>query len=90
MVASDCIKIPKEIPNIKKTVFLTAAIFFVNGILFFISLNRKIDFTGVSCLKGWTAAIIFDAFKDILDSICSEVSVSRPYTRQLNLECSKI
>ena len=90
VVASDCIKIPKEIANLKKTVFLTAAIFFVNRILFFISMSRKIDFTGVSRLKGLTAAIIFDASKDILDSICSKVSVSRPYTRLVNSEYSKI
>ena len=65
LVASDCIKIPKEIANLKKTVFLTADIFFVNGIPFFISLGRKIDFTGVSHLKGRNAVIIFDAFKAI-------------------------
>ena len=65
MVASDRIKVPKYIANIKKTVFFTADIFFVNGILFLISLSRKIDFTGVSHLKGRTAAIIFDAFKDV-------------------------
>ena len=65
MVASDCIKIPKEIANIKKTVFLTADILFVNRIPFFISLRRKIDFTGVIHLKGSTASIIVDAFKDI-------------------------
>ena len=66
VLAMDRIKIPKEIANLKKTVFLTADIFFVNGIPFFISLSRKIDFTGVSHLKGRTAAIIFDAFKAIL------------------------
>ena len=32
---------------------------------FFISMSRKIDFTGVSHLKGRTAAIIFDVFKAI-------------------------
>ena len=48
VVASDCIKIPKNIDNIKKTVFFTAEIFFVNIIPFFISLSRKIDFTGMS------------------------------------------
>ena len=63
MIASDRIKIPKEIANLKKTVFLTADIFFVNGISFFISLSRKFDFTGMSHLKGQTAAIIFDSFK---------------------------
>ena len=65
MVASDCIKVTKGIANLKKTVFLTADIFFVNRILFFISLSRKMDFTGVSHLKGRTAEIIFDAFKDV-------------------------
>ena len=65
MVASDCIKIPKDISNIKKTVFLTADILFDNGIPFFISMSRKIDFAGVRRLKGRTAAIVFDAFKDI-------------------------
>ena len=65
MVASDCIKTPKEIADLNKTVFLTADIFFVNGIPFLISLSRKIDYTGVSHLKGRTSAIIFDAFKAI-------------------------
>ena len=65
MVALDCIKIPKDISNLKKAVFLTAEIFFVNRVPFFIYLYRKMDFTGVSHLKGWTAEIIFDAFKDI-------------------------
>ena len=65
MVASDRIKIPKEIANLKKTVFLTADILFVNGIPLFISLRRKIDFTGVRHLKVRTAAIIFDAFRAI-------------------------
>ena len=40
VLALDCINIPKEIANIKKTVFLTADIFFVNRIPFFISLSR--------------------------------------------------
>ena len=64
VLALDRIKIPKEIDNLKKTIFLTADIFFVNGIPFFISLSRKIDLTGVSHLKGRAAANIFDAFKD--------------------------
>ena len=65
VVSWDRIKIPKEIANLKKTVFLTADIFFVNVIPFFIPLSRKIDFTGVSHLQGRTAAIIFNAFKAI-------------------------
>ena len=65
MVASDRINIPKEIANLKKSVFLTANIFFVNRIPFFIYLIRKIDFTGVSHLKVRTSEIISDAFKAI-------------------------
>ena len=61
----DRIKIPKEIANIKKTVFFTAGVFFVNRIPFFVSLSRKIDFTGVSRLKVRTVEIIFDAFKAV-------------------------
>ena len=45
VVASDRINIPKEIANLKNTVFLIADIFFVNGIPFFVSLSRKTDFT---------------------------------------------
>ena len=65
MVALDRIKTPKEISNLKKTIFLTADILFVNGIPSFIFLSRKIDFTGVSHPKERTAAIIFNDFKAI-------------------------
>ena len=65
MVSLDCINIPKDILNLKKTLFLTDEIFFINRITFFVSLSRKIDFIGGSHLKGRTAAIIVDAFKDI-------------------------
>ena len=84
MVASDRIKIPKEIVNLKKTVFLTAGIFFVIRILLFISLIRNIDFSGVSHLIGRTEAIIFDDFKDMVSSIYRKASVSRTYTRMVN------
>ena len=65
VVALDRIKIPKDIANIKKTVFITTDIFFVNRIPFFISMRRKTDFVGVSHLKGRTAAIILYAFKAV-------------------------
>ena len=90
MVTSDHIKIPKEIANLKKTVFLTAEIFFVNGITFFIYPSRKNDFTGVSHLKGSKAAIIFDDFKDIFIFYIQRDSASRPYTRMVNSERSNI
>ena len=65
VVALDRIKITKAIANLKKTVFLTAYIFFVNGIPFFISLSRKIYFTGVSHLKGRTVVTIFYAVRAV-------------------------
>ena len=45
----DIIKIHKDMLKLKKTVFLTVYLFFVNGVPFLISLRRNIDFTGVSC-----------------------------------------
>ena len=42
VVASDRINIPKDIANLRNTVFLITDIFFVNRILFFISLSRKL------------------------------------------------
>ena len=42
VLALDRVKIPKEIDNIKNTVFLTADIYFVNGIPFFISMSKKL------------------------------------------------
>ena len=90
LVTSDCIKIPKEIANLKNTVFLTAGIFFVNGIPLFISLSIKMDFTGVSHLKRSTEAIISDALRLFLDYIYIKDYVSRSYTRMVNLELSKI
>ena len=43
VLASDGIKIPKEIANLNKTVFLTPEILFVNRIPFFIYLSRKLS-----------------------------------------------
>ena len=65
VLASDLIKITKYIANLKNSVFLTAAVSFVRGIPLFISMSRKIDFTGVSHLKVRRAAIISDAPKAI-------------------------
>ena len=63
VVASYCIKIPKGIANLKKTVFFITEILFVNRIPLFISLSIKMDSTGVIHLKRRTAALILDAFK---------------------------
>ena len=43
--------------------FLTADLFFVNGMPFFISIIRKIDFTEISHLSGRKSTEIFKDFK---------------------------
>ena len=65
VVAEGRIKIPRELQKLKKTVFLTAELFFVNGITFFISISRNIKFTEISHLSGRESTEIFKAFKII-------------------------
>mmetsp|Transcript_36183 Transcript_36183/g.51177 ORF Transcript_36183/g.51177 Transcript_36183/m.51177 type:complete len:412 (+) Transcript_36183:1053-2288(+) len=57
--------IPKELEKFQKDVFMTADIFFVNGIPFFLTLSRKLDFTAVTHLKNRNISSIFTAFKPI-------------------------
>jgi len=64
-VAKDFVKVPKELMKLHKNVFLTADIFFVNKIPFFLSLSRKIYFTAATHLKSRKVADIFKAFKEI-------------------------
>ena len=47
-VARDFVKVPKELLKLHKEVFLTADIFFVNKIPFFLTLSRAICFTAVT------------------------------------------
>ena len=47
-VTEDLIRVPKEFLKPNKDLFLTMDIFFVNKILFLITLIRKIDFTATS------------------------------------------
>jgi hypothetical protein len=64
-VARDFVKIPKEILQLHREVFLTADIFFVNKIAFFLTYSRKICFTSVCHLNSRHVPKIFDAFKQI-------------------------
>jgi hypothetical protein len=50
--------------NLHQEVFLTADIFFVNKIPFFLTLSRKICFTAVNHLANRTVPQIFQAFKE--------------------------
>jgi hypothetical protein len=64
-VARDHIKVPTELLKLHKDIFLTADIFFVNKIPFFLTLSRKICFTAVNHLSNRTVPQIFKAFKEI-------------------------
>jgi hypothetical protein len=64
-VKLDYIKVPKELLKLHREVFLTADIFFVNKIPFFLTLSRKICFTAVNHLANRTVPHIFKAFKEI-------------------------
>ena len=64
-VARDYVKVPTEFLKLHKEIFLTADIFFVNKIPFFLTLSRKICFTAVNHLSNRTVPQIFNAFKEI-------------------------
>jgi hypothetical protein len=64
-VARDYVKVPMELMKLHKEVFLTTDIFFVNKIHFFLTLSRKICFTGVNHLADRTVLQIIKAFKDM-------------------------
>ena len=64
-VAKDFVKVPTELLKLHKEVFLTADIFFVNKIPFFLTLSRRICFTAVNHLSDRTIPQIFKAFKEI-------------------------
>jgi hypothetical protein len=64
-VAKDYVMVPKELMKLHKEVFLTADIFFVNKIPFFLTFSRKICFTAVNHLADRTVTQIFKAFKEM-------------------------
>jgi hypothetical protein len=59
------LSVPKEFKQFHKEVFLTVDLFYVNKIVFFLTLSRKIDFTAVNHLESRQAGKIFAAFKEI-------------------------
>ena len=56
------LKVPTEYLKLGKKVYLTCDVFFVNKVRFFITLSRKIDFTGTAHLKDRKIKKIFLAF----------------------------
>jgi hypothetical protein len=64
-VARDFVKVPVELLKLHKEVYITADLFFVNKIPFFLMLSRKICFTAINHLADRTVPQIFTAFKEI-------------------------
>jgi hypothetical protein len=65
-VARDFVKVPVELLKLHKEVYITANLFFVNKIPFFVlMLSRKICFTAINHLTDRTVPQIFTAFKEI-------------------------
>jgi hypothetical protein len=64
-VAKDFVKVPKDLLKLHRDVTLTADIFFVNKIPFFLTLSRKISFTAVNHLSDRTTKTIFKAYEEI-------------------------
>ena len=54
VVKRDLVKLPKKLIKLHKDIYLTAGIFFVNKIPFFLTLSRRIMFTAVHHLANCT------------------------------------
>ena len=59
------VRVSKELMKIHKDIYLTADMFLVNKIPFFLTLLRRIVFTAVHHLSNRTVPQIFNAFKEI-------------------------
>jgi hypothetical protein len=64
-VARDFVKVPMELLKLHKEVYITANLFFVNKIPFFLMLSCKTCFTAINHLADRTVPQIFTAFKEI-------------------------
>ena len=76
-VASDFVKVPRELLKLHKEVFLTADIFFVNKIPFFLTLSQRIRFTAVNHLADRKIKSIFKALRRSTSSTSTVASESR-------------
>jgi hypothetical protein len=64
-VASDLVKVPKAILDVHKDIYLTADIFFVSLIPFFLTVSRNICFTTVTHLADRKAPTVFKAYNKV-------------------------
>jgi hypothetical protein len=63
LVARDFVKVPVELLKLHKEVYITADLFFVNKIPFFLMLSHKICFTAINHLADRTVLQIFTALQ---------------------------
>jgi hypothetical protein len=64
-VARDFVKVPVELLKLHKEVYITANLFFMNKIPFFLMLSHKICFMAINHLADRTVPQIFMLFKEI-------------------------
>jgi hypothetical protein len=64
-VARDFVKVLMELLKLHKEVYITANLFFVNKIPFFLTLSCQICFTAINPLADKTVLQLFMAFKEI-------------------------
>jgi hypothetical protein len=64
-VARDFVKVPVELLKLHKEVYVTANLFFVSKIPFFLTLSCKICFTAINHPADRTVPQIFMVFKEI-------------------------
>ena len=65
LVSKDFIKIPRELFQVHKDIFLTADVFFVNKIPFFLTLSCRTCFTAANHLANRTITKTFKVFKQV-------------------------
>jgi hypothetical protein len=65
LVARDFVKVPMELLKLHKEVYITANLFFVNKIPFFLTLSCKICFKAINYLADGTVPQLFMTFKEI-------------------------
>ena len=64
-VTENLIQVPKDLIKIHKDIIMTADIIFVNTILFFLTVIRKICFTMVHHLADRKSKTIYIAFNEV-------------------------
>jgi hypothetical protein len=88
-VARDFVKVPVELLKLHKEVYITADLFFVNKIPFFLMLSRKICFTAINHLADRTVPQIFMASRRSTSTISNVASALQWYMQTGNSHPSR-